>query len=381
MNKFLFLFIILINSCFGQNPLYTPSDSLPKYNQNSFDEYIKDNMSWLKNNRIFLSKNHDLELNLNIPSESKASKQKVSKGILLVHGLGDSPGYFHDLTKELVKQGFLVRTVLLTGHGSKPADLINVKFKQWEDLVSHHIKLLEKEIDELWLGGFSTGANLITSYAIQNEKDISGLLLFSPGFASNQADLLPWSGIGSYFKTWLFQNGESGNILRYESLSMNASYLYYQSLKSVQDNLKEKSFTKPVFVTISEDDSVINSKEIVSIFSKSFQNPNSRLLWFGEKSTSKDKRVISLLSFLPKYNIANFSHLSVLFKKEHFFYGEDGSFTMFKNGQDKIFNEQKDELWYSAWGLQKKGKYFARLTWNPYFKETMIFMNDVINSK
>jgi predicted esterase len=59
--------------------------------------------------------------------------------------------------------------------------------KQWlkDNRISHHIKLLEKEVDELGLGGFSTGANLVTSYALENEKDISGLLLFSPGFASN----------------------------------------------------------------------------------------------------------------------------------------------------------------------------------------------------
>lgn len=76
--------------------------------------------------------------------------------------------------------------------------------KSGKNLVSHHIKLLEKEVDELWFGGFSTGANFVTSYALENEKDISGLLLFSPGFASNQSTLLPLSGIGTYFKTWLF---------------------------------------------------------------------------------------------------------------------------------------------------------------------------------
>jgi hypothetical protein len=54
---------------------------------------------------------------------------------------------------------------------------------------------------------------------------------------------------------------------------------------------------------------------------------------------------------------------------------------MFRNGQDKIYNEKEDELWYSAWGLKEEGKYFARLTWNPYFEKTMKLMTDVINSK
>jgi esterase/lipase len=280
MNRYLLLLLLLINFCFANenNPLYLSSKSLPNYNQQNFSEYVNENKQWLKDNRVFLSKNQNLELSLNTPFERRPISQKVSKGILLVHGLGDSPGYFEDLTQELVSNGFLVRTVLLTGHGSKPADLINVEFKEWENLVSHHIKLLEKKVDDLWLGGFSTGANLITSYALENEKDISGLLLFSPGFASNQGTLLPLSGIGTYFKTWLFQNDNSQNILRYESLSMNASNLYYKSLQKVQEELENKSFSKPVFVTISEDDSVIKAEEIVSIFSNNFKNPNSQLL-------------------------------------------------------------------------------------------------------
>ena len=53
---------------------------------------------------------------------------------------------------------------------------------------------------------------------------------------------------------------------------------------------------------------------------------------------------------------------------------------MFRNGQDKTYNSQNDELWYSAWGLHEEGKYFARLTWNPYFKKNMRNMTEVINS-
>ena len=54
---------------------------------------------------------------------------------------------------------------------------------------------------------------------------------------------------------------------------------------------------------------------------------------------------------------------------------------MFRNGQEKEFNPLVDVLWYSAWGLKEEGKYFARLTWNPYFDETINLMNEVINIK
>lgn len=381
MKNYILLLIFIFNFCNADklNLLYTPSNTYPNYNQSTFEEYVNETRTWLKKNRTFLTNNHELELKVNTPFQKKPKQKNISKGILLVHGLSDSPGYFNDLSKELVKSGFLVRTILLTGHGSKPADLINVEYETWKNHVSYHIKLLQKEVDELWLGGFSTGTNLITSYALENEDEISGLLLFSPGFASNQEGMLPFAGIGSYFKTWLFQNENSTNILRYESLSMNASYLYYQSLKDVTSKLEDKNFSKPVFVTISQDDSVIKANEIVSIFSKNFTNPKSKLLWFGENNEVKDNRIISFPSYLPEEKIGNFSHLSVLFNENNFFYGKNSHYKMFRNGQEKEYNPTQDELWYSAWGLQGEGKYFARLTWNPYFNKTITYMNKIIN--
>lgn len=152
---------------------------------------------------------------------------------------------------------------------------------------------------------------------------------------------------------------------------MNASNLYYKSLQRVQEELENKSFSKPVFVTISEDDSVIKAEEIVSIFSNNFKNPNSQLLWFGKKNSSTITESLLYHLIFQKNILVIFSHLSVLFKKNHFFYGKNGSYRMFKNGQDKIYNEKEDELWYLVWGLKEEGKYFARLTWNPYFDKTI----------
>lgn len=381
LRRFIFICSILV---FGfvesvANSLFTPSNTLPRYDQSSFEQYIKDNQRWLKENRIFLTKNIDLEIKMNSPFELKPTiEQKTSKSILLVHGLGDSPGYFRDVAQVLSSQGFLVRTILLTGHGSKPADLLNVEIDEWVKLVKHHIELLKQTSDEVWLGGFSTGTNLITSYALENEEEIKGMLLFSPGFASAQENLLAWSGIASFFKTWVFQHETSDNILKYDSLSMNAAKLYYHSVKKVQAKLANKKFKKPVLVTISENDSVINAEEIVAIFSKYFTHPSSQLIWYGTPLSSKDNRIVSMPSFLPQYSIGNFSHLATLFKEDNPIYGRYSTFKMLRNGQKKTFDENNDTLWYSAWGLKKEGIYFARLTWNPYFKEMAEIIKQVI---
>jgi hypothetical protein len=87
---------------------------------------------------------------------------------------------------------------------------------------------------------------------------------------------------------------------------MNASNLYYKSLQKVQEELENKSFSKPVFVTISEDDSVIKAEEIVSIFLNNFKNPNSQLLWFG-------KKIVRMTTELLLYHLIFQKNILVIF--------------------------------------------------------------------
>lgn len=76
MNRHILLLLLLINFCFANesNPLYVSSKSLPNYNQQNFSEYVNENKQWLKDNRVFLSKNQNLELSLNTPFENLSIK-------------------------------------------------------------------------------------------------------------------------------------------------------------------------------------------------------------------------------------------------------------------------------------------------------------------
>lgn len=353
-------------------PAFRVSDSQPVYTQNSFTEYVEETRAWLSQNRAFMTKNPAQELKSNSPFELKpANSGKVRKGILLVHGLGDSPYSFVDIAPVLTKQGFLVRTILLPGHGSKPADLIRISMDDWADTVDHHAHLLASEVDELWLGGFSTGANLVTSWALEknSEQDkIKGLLLFSPGFKP-RSNLVALSPALSYFKDWA-DIDITGNHVRYDSLAVNGAGEYYKTSKLTRSQLEEQAVDVPVLVTISEKDSVIDAAAILSLFQKRFTHPDSRLLWFGSGPKSKDSRVTFLQDRIPELNISNFSHMSALYSPKNSYYGQNGSFRMCDNGQTLQAQEQcpaAENVWYSAWGYRESGKIHARLTWNPYF--------------
>lgn len=374
--------VLFLSGCsqIPDQPNYQPSTSLPEYQQRHYSNYVQDTRQWVSDNRVFLTPDKNTELTANTPFEVKPELPVTpSRGVLLVHGLGDSPGYFQDVATTLAKQGFLVRSMLLPGHGSKPADLMLPDFSDWEKAVQHQIKLLEKNVDEVWLGGFSTGGNLVTTEALNNDH-IAGLLLFSPGFEPKfkATALAPYA---KWFKDWADIEVET-NYMRYDSLSMNGAALYYQSSKAVRDELSRKTWSKPALITISENDSVISPEGILSLFNTRFTHPNSRLIWYGNRLNVNDSRLIVMNQQLPEERVSNFAHMSVLFSPSHPYYGKAGSYRMCNNGQTPE-NEEKcstaSNIWYSAWGYQEAGKNHARLTWNPYYPELEKTMKDMLN--
>ncbi|CZF81490.1 Thermostable monoacylglycerol lipase [Grimontia celer] len=352
-------------------PLYRTSEKLPEYEQTSFEEYVKDTKLWLEQNRVFLTDDKQTEIDANTPFEL-APKDQVTptKGVLFVHGLGDSPFYFRDIANALSEQGFLVRTVLLPGHGSRPGDLILPTFDDWKRVVQHHAELLANDVDEVWLGGFSTGANLVTAYAAQHD-DIDGLLLFSPAMAPKDS-LHVIAPVANYFLDWLDVDPHEDNYTRYATLATNGAALFSESVSEVNDQLSEKPYRKPVLIVISESDSVLDSAETIDLFKSSFLHPQSRFVWYGDGEITGDTRIISLASSIPEQRISTFSHMSVLFSPTNDYYGKNGSQLVCDNGQSEEAEKacpNSDELWYSSYDYLEQGKIHARLTWNPYFSE------------
>lgn len=385
---FFLLFISLAFTSCVKAPNTAPfisSKSLPKYDQNDFLSYIEETKKWVSKNRNFISSNKEAELEMILPFEVKSKIKNSKKAILLVHGLTDSPAYYRDISNIFSTNGFLVRTIVLPGHISKPADLMLATSEDWENVIKHHINLLKEENYDIWLGGFSTGANLVTSYAI-DDKSIKGLYLSSPAFYSKSI-LIGFSPLVSYFIDWIDVD-EENNVYKYDSMPMNAVKIYYKTTLNVQERLEEKTFDRPAFFVFSKDDSVVDYERIINIFKTKFTNNKSRFILYANKKDLekesndlfKNQRFKIYDSFLPKLRISNFSHLSILFSKENTYYGENGSYIMLNNGQvEKIF-VSRDVTWFSAWGLNVEGKYHARLTYNPYFEELEKDIEEFLNS-
>ena len=360
-----------------EHDMLTTTNATPILEFESFSHYQTLTRDLLVNHRYFLSNQTDDELAANMPFEVKPRKQlNVSKGIILVHGLGDSPFSFVDLANSLANEGFLVRTILLSGHGTKPGDMLDASYKDWQLLLEHHVRLLKTEVDDVYLGGFSTGGNLVTSYALQDD-DIQGLVLISPGFKSDTA-LAPFAPIAAWFKDWLYKGTPQRyqNRARYMTTPTNGLAQYYHTSDIVMDQLEDRVYTKPTFIAISEDDSVLDTKAIKSMYNNSFENEHNKLLYFYNDKKAKlesqgNSQIININSHYPSMHVSNMSHMGLLFSPHNRYYGVDGSQRICNNGQRQVGAraqcENGGEVWYSAWGYQEPNKVHARLTFNPHY--------------
>ncbi|MCY6413020.1 alpha/beta fold hydrolase [Acinetobacter sp. VNH17] len=342
----------------------------------SFEDYQRETLDNMRTRRSFQLPDKEKELLWNGPQEWRPAniEGKPQKGILFVHGLGDSPWLFHDVAEELVKHGFLVRTVLLPGHGTQPSDLLSTTAEEWQKIVYEQAYALEDDVDgPVYLGGFSTGANLVLEYAYSH-SEIAGLMLFSPGFKSFPFDWL--APLVSHIRPWIISPADATipnqTPVRYMNVPTNGFAQFYRTSK-VARRLLTQPYDKPVFMVVAQHDSVLNTDYLLKVFQQRFTNPQSRLVWYGDKPTglTDTKRTLIREDKIPEQRISQFSHMGLLFSPENPLYGSNGTLRICLNGQgqQEMRSCEKGELvWYSDWGYQEEGRIHARLTFNPYFE-------------
>ncbi len=335
----------------------------------------------LEGRRRYVSADMRAETEWNLPREWH-SVGAPKGGALLVHGLGDSPWSFVDIAPRLAERGLLVRTVLLPGHGTAPSDLMGVTLEDWQRVLREQVAALRDTVGDgpLYLGGFSTGANLVLDYA-QAHPEVAGLLLVSPALRSGSRWewLTPWL---APVVPWLLSTGDDRpqqTPVRYLNTPTNGFAQYYRSNVAARAALDARPYDKPALLIVAEHDSVVDSHYVRQVFGTRFTHPASRLIWYGAEQgmasvdVSLDGsagRVLVRPDRLPAERISQFSHMGVLFSDANPLYGRQGSLRLCLNGQEPAeYRRCVDggEVWYSDWGYREPGKVHARLTYNPYF--------------
>ena len=97
-------------------------------------------------------------------------------GVLLVHGLTDSPYSMRGIAETFYAEGFHVVVLRLPGHGTIPAALCDVSWKDWYAAVVLAARRASEAAGPgkpFLAGGYSTGAPLVTLYALRALEDPS----------------------------------------------------------------------------------------------------------------------------------------------------------------------------------------------------------------
>ncbi len=219
-------------------------------------------------------------------------------GVLLLHGMSDSPYSMRELATKFHASGASVIGLRIPGHGAAPSGLVEVTWKDMAAAVRLAARHLKESIGDqpLYLVGYSNGGALSVVYALDSLDDPSlprpdGLVLLSPEIGiSKVAGLAVWQGrIGH----WLGLEKLAWNSIsieydpfKYSSFAVNAGDQAYRITKDIEKRLAKMSkdgalsdFPKVLAFQSAADATVSAPALVTRLFDRLPENGNKLVLF------------------------------------------------------------------------------------------------------
>lgn len=257
----------------------------------------KDNLTRFSKNGILSSLDKDGN---NINSSFEMIPENIKGGVLLLHGLTDSPFMMRDIAKIFYENGYYVLGLRYKYHGTYPGELVKVSQKDFEDAAIFGSKMIKEKLKniknfEFYMVGFSTGAAATLQYitsSIREDKELpkpKKVFWLSPAMGVSPAAkfgfLDSWVSLIPYFKKfqWLDINPEY-DPAKYNSFPKNSGIQVYYLIKKAKINFmklskKEKAELPPIYSYTSLVDSTVLDKDLYDIFFK-MENSENKLVIF-----------------------------------------------------------------------------------------------------
>lgn len=368
-----FLLCCLVPITFANEAVQRDGEGFEAY-QHRLHDYFEHNKAWVR------EADKELEIAAVLPFERNVSDscpEQERIGLLMFHGLSDSPFAMRDPAEALAQRCVWTRVMLLPGHGTKAEALLDVSREDWREAVSHAVAAFSQEVDTLYLGGFSTGGALVTEYAWQHPDQVSGVLLFSPLFKINSSIdwLSPWL---APFIDWL-DHLPSDDYAKYASIPVPAIAEAYQLAKEVKQTVLQEQRTIPVFLALSEEDATVDSSVTMAVFDQAMKATlgSQMVLYSTTRADAEDESLKVINTDLPDEKIFGLSHMSIHGSPDNPYYGQQGSYRVCGWYQENqtVYDQcrQSQDNWYGERGdgLSAKSAHAARLSWNPFFDDLM----------
>jgi len=353
-----------------------------------FDEYIQKTGEMIVKVRVDINEiNRDAILNANVPFELKPDEKKYplnrngryEKGILFIHGLSDSPYHMRAVARHFQTRGFLVRSILLPGHGTVPGDLLHATYQEWIRATEYGVHQMKLQAENVYMGGFSTGGGLCVLEAL-SDPSIRGLVLFSPALGINS----PWAFLADLMKVfsdWLGGERDDKDTAKYESFAVNGAAQVYHLTREIDAAFSAgKRLSMPVFAVLSVDDTSVDTKKATETFRTFMTSPGSVLILYGKGDErdrkDTDRRIVYKNSYFPEDRIAGFSHVSIPIPPDDPHYGKNGGYKAclhYQADREKRMACLHDpNIWLGEITGDNLKKYtLRRLTYNPRYDDMM----------
>ena len=202
-------------------------------------------------------------------------------GVLLLHGMSDSPYSLRALGEALNQRGFQVLGLRLPGHGTAPSGLASVSWQDMDAAVRLGMEHLSARVGvkPIHVIGYSTGAPLALNFALDAEQGSAApmpasLVLISPAIGiSPAAALAKWKrrvsimpGLGGL--AWLQVQPEF-DPYKYNSFATNAGEQVHRLTRSVarriaaRDESGSTGMMPPILILKSAVDATVSTNAVV----------------------------------------------------------------------------------------------------------------------
>ena len=113
-----------------------------------------------------------------ITNDQRLYEGNNGKAILLMHGIAGGAAQLFPMAQFLNNYGYTTYSTNLAGHGTYPEDLLHTTCEDMMAKAEYDYQLLAANYDEVYVGGYSTGA-ILAFYLAAKHPEIAGVISYS----------------------------------------------------------------------------------------------------------------------------------------------------------------------------------------------------------
>lgn len=201
------------------------------------------------------------------------------KAVLLIHGFTACPWEMADLGEFLRQQGVNAYAMRLAGHGTRPEDLLKIKWPDWYQTVEEGLRVTRLLGKEVYVMGVSTGGALTVKLAAEHPEEIRGVVCLAPAIY-----LADWksslTGVVRFFVKYNVRPlKEEFKPYYYEERAMSAIYQLVKLTRHVRRIAD--TVTVPILIVQSRADKTVKPKGAEFLYNE-VASPDKNIFWLED---------------------------------------------------------------------------------------------------